>query len=209
LLSAAPLEEIRRTYRDTLQEDCRHLFDGYQVVDCGAKVVGVSSVGTHCFAVLFATGTRKRDYMVLQLKEATPSVFEGLAGPPWHGSQKRRTVVGQRLMQSFTDIFLGWGTDGRRHYYIRQLRDMKSQITPQTSRASELCDYAVLCGWAPARAHARSGDAAHIAGYLGKNDSFDEAIARFAASYADQNERDFKAFKAAVRAGLLPGETGV
>lgn len=209
LLSAAQLQEILRTYRESFQEDRRHLFDGYRVVDWAAKVVGVSSVGTRCFAVLLASGPRKRDHIVLQLKEATPSVFEGLAGPPWHGNQGRRTVVGQRLIQNFTDIFLGWGTDGHRDYYIRQLRDMKSHFTPQTSCASELRDYASLCGWVLARAHARSGDAAHIAGYLGKNESFDEAIAQFAKVYVVQNERDFKAFKTAVRAGRLPAETGV
>jgi hypothetical protein len=135
--------------------------------------------------------------------------LDGLATPAWNCNQGKRTVVGQRLIQGFTDIFLGWGTDGERDYYVRQLRDMKGQIEPSQSCAEELRDYAELCGWVLARAHARSGNAAQIAGYLGKSDEFEEAVGLFAAAYADQIELDYKQFKAAVRAGDLPAESGV
>ena len=121
VLSNEQLDHIRH-YRESLQEDRRHLFDGYEVVDYALKVVGVGSVGTRCFAVLFGS-SRRNDCIVLQIKESTPSVVEGLCGQPWKGNQGKRTVVGQRMIQGFSDIFLGWGGDGQRDYYVRQLRD--------------------------------------------------------------------------------------
>jgi hypothetical protein len=208
-LSRRELETILRSYRESLPDDRRQLFDRYTLVDWAAKVVGVASVGTRCFALLFASGAKRNDYVVLQMKEATPSVFEGLSGLTWPGNQGQRTVFGQRLIQGFTDIFLGWGTDGKRDYYIRQLWDMKGRAAPDEPGIDELRSYAALCGWTLARAHARSGNAAQIAGYLGKSDTFDEAIARFARAYSDQIEKDFDRFKKAVRAGDLPAETGV
>ena len=208
VLPREQLQCILRSYRKSLQEDRRHLFDGYEVLDHALKVVGVGSVGTRCFAVLLGS-SRTRDYIVLQIKEATPSVLEGLAGDSWRGNQGQRTVVGQRLIQGFSDIFLGWGTDGQRDYYVRQLRDMKGQLDPSKCSTEELCSYSELCGWVLARAHARSGNSAMISGYLGRGDSFERALSKFAERYADQNERDFDAFKAAVRAGHLPAESGV
>jgi uncharacterized protein (DUF2252 family) len=207
-LSEQELNRILQSYRRTLQDDRRHLFDGYKMVDFALKVVGVGSVGTRCFAVLFQSG-QKDDCIVLQIKEATPSVFERLAGTTWNGNQGQRTVVGQRLIQGFTDIFLGWGSDGKRDFYVRQLRDMKGQLSAESSSVGELEHYAGLCGWTLARAHARSGNAALIAGYLGKSDVFDQALGEFAVSYADQVEQDFDAFKAAVAAGRFPVERGV
>ena len=207
-LSEYGLDRILKSYRRTLQDDRRHLFDCYKMVDFALKVVGVGSVGTRCFAVLFRSG-HKNDCIVLQIKEATPSVFESLAGSTWNGNQGQRTVVGQRLIQGFTDIFLGWGSDGERDFYVRQLRDMKGQLGAESSSVGELELYAGLCGWTLARAHARSGNAALIAGYLGKSDVFDQALSDFAASYSDQVEQDFDAFKAAVDSGRIPVERGV
>jgi uncharacterized protein (DUF2252 family) len=207
-LSERGLDRILKSYRRSLQDDRRYLFDGYNLVDFALKVVGVGSVGTRCFAALFRSG-RKNDCIVLQIKEATPSVFEGLAKTNWNGNQGQRTVVGQRLIQGFTDIFLGWGSDGERDFYIRQLRDMKGQLSAQTSSVDELEHYAGLCGWTLARAHARSGNSAIIAGYLGRSDVFDKALADFAVSYADQVARDFDVFKAAVKVGRFPAERGI
>jgi uncharacterized protein (DUF2252 family) len=208
VLSKEQLDHILATYRKSLQEDRRHLFDRYEVVDYALKVVGVGSVGTRCFAVLFRS-SRRKDCIVLQIKESTPSVIEGLCGQPWTGNQGQRTVVGQRLIQGFSDIFLGWGGDGERDYYVRQLRDMKGQLDPSKSSTEELCSYAELCGWVLARAHARSGSASPISGYLGKSDAFDRAVGEFASLYADQTEKDFADFKAAVDCGNLPAEQGV
>jgi uncharacterized protein (DUF2252 family) len=208
LLSGQALDRILSTYRESLQEDRRHLFDGYQVVDYALKVVGIGSVGTRCFAVLFGS-SHKNDCLVLQVKEATPSVLEGLGGPAWYGNQGQRTVTGQRLIQGFSDIFLGWGSDGERDYYVRQLRDMKGQLSPTNASSDDIYAYARLCGWVLARAHARSGNASLISGYLGKSDVFDEAISQFAVLYADQNQQDFEVFESAVRSGRLPADRGI
>jgi uncharacterized protein (DUF2252 family) len=205
LLSDACLTRILESYRESLQEDRRRLFDSYRVVDHVLKVVGVGSVGTRCYAVLFGSD-HKNDCMILQLKEATPSVIEGLGGPTWSGNQGRRVVVGQRLIQGFSDIFLGWGSDGKRDYYVRQLRDMKGQLDPLGSSAGGLSHYAELCGWVLARAHARYGAACDISGYLGKSDVFDRAVAEFAILYADQNEHDFSLFRKAIKSGDLPAD---
>jgi uncharacterized protein (DUF2252 family) len=208
LLSEESLHRILASYRGSLQDDRRHLFDSYTVIDHVLNVVGVGSVATRCFAMLLRAGPQD-ECIVLQVKEATPSVLEGLAGPPWHANQGARAVEGQRLIQGFNDIFLGWGSDGQRDYYVRQLRDMKRQLTPAMSSVEELRDYGALCGWVLARAHARSGNALQLAGYLGKGEAFDDALATFALSYADQVERDYDSFQAAVRSGRLAAELGV
>jgi len=187
-------------YRASLPEHVRLLFDRFHLCDMAAKVVGVGSVGTVCLIALFMAGDE--DPLFLQIKEANASVLEPYAGKSLHGNHGQRVVVGQRLMQSASDIFLGWaqGSKGR-HFYVRQLRDMKISPLIESFDDENLKDYAIVCGWALARAHARSGDAAMISGYMGSSDKFDKAIGDFAADYADQAELDYQAFVQAVRQG--------
>ncbi len=170
---------------------CHKLFDHYRFEDYAFKVVGVGSVGTRCFVMLFMADSD--DPLLLQAKEARPSVLEPYAGKSKFDHHGQRIVVGQRLMQSASDMFLGWmtGIDGI-HYYIRQLRDMKFSIPLDAIDAPELARYADVCGWVLARAHAKGGDAAMISGYLGKSDAFDQALSKFALAYADQTEQDYK-----------------
>ncbi|HEV3119063.1 MAG TPA: DUF2252 domain-containing protein, partial [Gemmataceae bacterium] len=189
-------------YRATLQEDRRVLLDRYRLEDIAIKVVGVGSVGTRCAVMLLMAG--EYDPLVLQFKEAGPSVLEPYAGRSQYASHAQRVVCGQRLLQSASDLFLGWTSDDAgRHYYFRQLRDMKCVVNVDGLSASQLRDYAELCGWALARAHAKAGDPAPIAGYLGKSERFDNAVAAFALAYADQTERDQEAMVTAVRSGRL------
>jgi hypothetical protein len=154
----------------------------------------------------FEAGTD--DPLILQVKEARHSVLEPYAGKSAYRNQGQRVVVGQRLMQSASDIFLGWSRaeGGGFDFYVRQLRDMKGSISLESMTPHHLATYAEYCGWALARAHARSGDAAQLGGYLGKGDSFERAIADFAMAYADQNERDYEALRQAVRKGRLHAE---
>jgi uncharacterized protein (DUF2252 family) len=195
-----------KSYRSTLAPDREALFDRFHVADVAYKVVGVGSVGTRCFIALFCGD--QDDHLFLQVKEARPSVLEGLAGPCPFTNNGERVVAGQRLMQSASDIFLGWtrGLHGR-DFYVRQLRDMK--IAPNLAGCTPriLAAYGHLCGRALARAHAKAGDAAAISGYLGATDVFDEAIADYALAYADQVEKDYELFRAATRAGRFPVET--
>ena len=194
---------ILESYKRTLQEDRRHLLDRYRFVDAARKVVGVGSVGTRAYVVLLE-GRDRDDPLFLQVKEAGPSALEGHATASTHEHHGHRVVTGQRLMQAASDIFLGWfrGTEGR-DFYWRQLKDMKGSAKVETMSPDELLIYAELCGWALARAHARSGDRVQIAGYLGKSERFDVAIADFAQDYADQNERDHAALCAAVKSGRI------
>jgi uncharacterized protein (DUF2252 family) len=172
------------------------------------KVVGVGSVGSRAYVVLLE-GRDRDDPLFLQVKEAGASVLERYVPSSTYEHHGHRVVAGQRLMQAASDIFLGWfrGTGGR-DFYWRQLKDMKGSAKVETMSPDELVLYAGLCGWALARAHARSADRVQIAGYLGKSDSFDRAIADFAKGYADQTERDHAALCAAVRSGRLPAEAG-
>jgi uncharacterized protein (DUF2252 family) len=195
-------------YCQSLQEDRRGLVERYRFVDFALKVVGVGSVGTHCYIVLLDSSHRE-DPLFLQIKEAQASVLEPGTDRAVTCNHGFRVVRGQRLMQSASDIFLGWTCDGGRDYYVRQLRDMKGAADLEAMDATDLADYAGLCGWVLARAHARSGDPAALAGYLGKGDEFDEAIAAFAEAYADQTERDYDTFKAAVNAGKIAAVPGV
>ncbi|TXL81529.1 DUF2252 domain-containing protein [Vineibacter terrae] len=192
-----------KAYRDSLSSDRRALFDRWVLVDAAHKVVGVGSVGTRCLIALLMADAD--DPLFLQVKEARASVLEGFAGPsPW-ASNGERVVTGQRLMQAASDIFLGWARDGDgRDFYIRQLRDMKTaaDITRMNGRLLKL--YADLCGRCLARAHAKAGDAAAIAGYLGSGDAMGDAVSRYAVRYADQVERDHALFLRAVRGGRLP-----
>jgi uncharacterized protein (DUF2252 family) len=202
------LRRFFRGYYASLQDDRRALIERYRFVDFALKVVGVGSVGTRCFIVLF-DGSHSEDPLFLQVKEAQASVLESHLGPSRYHNHGHRVVNGQRLMQSASDIFLGWSREGGHDYYVRQLRDMKAAADLEAMSGGELIAYSGLCGWVLARAHARAGDAAQIAGYLGKSAAFDEALAAFASAYADQTEQDYETFKAAVRAGRLPVEKGV
>jgi uncharacterized protein (DUF2252 family) len=190
-------------YRATLSPDREVLFNRFRVVDVAYKVVGVGSVGTRCFIALFCGD--QDDYLFLQVKEARASVLEGLAGPSGFANNGERVVAGQRLIQSASDIFLGW-TRGMndRHFYVRQLRDMKIAPNLTGYTPGTLAAYGHLCGRALAQGHAKSGDAATITGYLGTTEVFDEAIADYALAYADQVENDYESFRAATRAGRFP-----
>jgi uncharacterized protein (DUF2252 family) len=189
-------------YRATLPDDRRVLLDRYRMVDFAVKVVGVGSVGTFCGVVLLMADDD--DPLFLQVKEARSSVLEPYLGKSDYSNEGQRVVVGQRLMQSASDIFLGW-TGGRRgrQFYYRQLRDMKFKFLVESFSKLSMLDYAALCGRTLARAHARSGDAAMVAGYLGKRDVFDRAIGDFALAYADQAERDHGSFMKAIRRGRI------
>ena len=190
------------SYHDSLPGHLRKLFDHYHFEDFAFKVVGVGSVGTRCFVVLFLA--ESNDPLLLQVKEARPSVLEAYAGKGRYEHRGQRVVVGQRLMQSASDMFLGWmsGADGT-HYYVRQLRDMKFSVPLEGIQSDQLARYADLCGWVLARAHAKGGDAALISGYLGKSDAFDQALGKFALAYADQNEQDYQSMVEAVGSGRV------
>ena len=194
--------EALTLYRDSLPEHVRVLFDRFQLCDVAIKVVGVGSVGTQCLVALFMAADN--DPLFLQIKEARASVLEPHAGPGLHANHGQRVVAGQRLMQGASDMFLGWttGSNGR-HYYFRQLRDVKISAIVEGWDADLLTTYGRLCARALARAHARSGDAALIAGYMGSSATFDDAICEFAVEYSDQNQRDYRAFVKAVREGRL------
>jgi uncharacterized protein (DUF2252 family) len=189
-------------YRRTLEEDRRVLLDHYEIEDVAIKVVGVGSVGTWCgIALLLAS---ENDPLFLQIKEARASVLEPYAGKSVFPNHGQRVVDGCRVMQSASDIFLGWTAGpGGRHFYLRQLRDVKVKILVETFGRSAMMEYAVVCGWALALSHARSGQPAALSGYLGKSDKFDQAIADFSLAYADQSEKDHKLLLKAVRDGRL------
>jgi uncharacterized protein (DUF2252 family) len=198
-----------RAYRATLQADRRHLLEKFELVDMARKVVGVGSVGTRAFIILLQ-GRDEQDPLFLQVKEATQSVLEDHLPKSRH-QPGSRVVHGQRMMQAASDIFLGWtkGLQEGRFLYWRQLRDMKGSADIESLPPFGLEYYARLCGWTLARAHARSGDPVAIAAYLGKNDKFDVAMTDFSERYADQNERDFEAFLAAIKAGRLEAVEGL
>ncbi|HUI04037.1 MAG TPA: DUF2252 domain-containing protein [Acidimicrobiales bacterium] len=219
---AAALADTLERYRASLEDDRRALLERFELVDVAAKVVGVGSVGTRCFVTLFMSDDREP--LFLQVKEARPSAVAPhvprlraharVAAQARRGATQarrsggRRVVGGQRLMQAASDIFLGWVTTDGTDYYLRQLRDMKGSVDPGRLQARDLADYAELCGWALARAHARSGAAASIAGYAGSGTVLDEAVARFALSYADQTERDHAALVRAARDGRIVATPG-
>jgi uncharacterized protein (DUF2252 family) len=206
------IKKLLASYRRTLGHQ-GHPLEEFRYVDAARKVVGVGSVGTRCYILLF-TGRDNDDPLFLQVKEAQASVLEPYAGAskfPHHG---QRVVIGQRLMQAATDIFLGWqrikGLDGvTRDYYVRQFHDWKGSADVERLPMPGAAQYARFCGATLARAHARWGDRIAIASYLGQGDLFDRAIAQFSAAYADQNERDYAAFAAAVNSGRLIAQTGV
>ena len=204
------IREQFRAYRATLQDDRRRLLERFQVVDAARKVVGVGSVGTRAFIVLLQ-GRDAQDPLFLQVKEATASVLEPYVGKSRYRQHGERVVQGQRMMQAASDIYLGWtkGVDVRRHFYWRQLRDMKGSALVEVMAPPALTFYAGICGWTLARAHARSGDPIAIAEYLGSSDAFDRSITDFSQRYADQNEQDYQDFLKAVKSGRLDAVEGV
>ena len=206
------LHEQFRAYRATLQDDRRRLLERFQIVDMARKVVGVGSVGTRDYIVLLQ-GRDPLDPLFLQVKQATASVLEAGLRRSRYRQHGERVVQGQRMMQAASDIYLGWtkgiGPDLRRHFYWRQLRDMKGSIEIDKLNPVGLTLYARICGWTLARAHARSGDPVAIATYLGGSDAFDQSITGFCERYADQNERDHAEFVQAIRSGRLEAVEGV
>lgn len=220
---AEVVQGVLAKYPASLENDRRSLLERFEVVDLASKVVGVGSVGTRCFVALLMSDVG--DPLFLQVKEARTSAVSpyvarrpartaagrgrrvALAESPRSGG--RRVVGGQRLMQAASDIFLGWATSGDTDFYVRQLRDMKGTVDTASLGPRGLVGYAKLCGWALARAHARSGAAAEIAGYAGNGGVLDDAITRFAMAYADQNERDYALLVEAVRTGRITAIPGV
>lgn len=197
-------------YKATLADDRRVLIDRYEMVDLARKVVGVGSVGTRCLIVLLQ-GRDVDDPLFLQIKEAGPSVLEPYLGRSRFTHGGHRVVAGQRFMQAASDIFLGWmtGKPAGRHFYWRQLRDMKGSIDTEILRPAGMEILATMCGWTLARGHARSGPRVAIASYLGAGDRFDQAIADFAKVYADQAERDYAIVLKAIANGKIEVEAGV
>ena len=195
-------------YFHSLPDDRKVLLARYRILDVARKVVGVGSVGTRCWVILMQ-GNEIDDPLFLQVKQAEASVLAPYANASGYANNGQRVVVGQRIIQGAPDILLGWGEVDGHHFYVRQLRDMKggAELDPKTTPVETLPEYTALCGWALALAHAKSGDPAMLAGYLGKSGVMDEAIARFAVAYADQTERDHAALAAAARQGRIPVAT--
>lgn len=206
------LHAILHIYRGTLQGDHRHLLEGFRYTDAARKVVGVGSVGTRAWIVLLI-GNDDHDPLFLQAKEATASVLEPFLGKSAYTSHGQRVVEGQRLMQSASDVMLGWvrasGFDGvERDFFVRQLWDGKGSAIVEAMNPTAMTGYARMCGWTLARAHARSGDPVAIASYLGSGDRFERAVSTFAEAYADQNERDYAALRRAVDEGRIVAQQG-
>jgi uncharacterized protein (DUF2252 family) len=201
------LHDTFEIYRKTLPYERRVLVDRYRFEDIAIKVVGVGSVGTLCGILLMMA--EENDPLILQIKQANASVLEPYAGESEFKHHGERVVVGQRLMQSASDMLLGWTTGtgkAHRHFYLRQLRDMKFSVDVEMAPPIQVSRYAEICGWTLARAHARSGDAAMLSGYIGKTDVFDRAIGTFARLYADQTERDYKVFTEAIKSGEITAD---
>jgi uncharacterized protein (DUF2252 family) len=197
------------SYRASLLHDRQVLFDRYQLVDWALKVVGVGSVGLVAVVVLLDEGADE-DPVFLQVKQAEASVLERFLGPSTFSTSGERVVAGQRVLQATTDVMLGWlvGPAGRQ-FYLRQLQDQKGSAVIEAMTADDLVAWGRLCGWALARGHAKSGDPAAIAGYLGDDSAIDHAFADFAAAYADQNEKDHQALVDAIASGRVAAESGV
>jgi uncharacterized protein (DUF2252 family) len=200
------IEHLLAEYRLTLQEDRQRLFDRFTTVDVVRQVVGVGSVGMRVYLVLLE-GRTGADPLFLQVKQAGPAVYEAHIQPSRHGSHGARVISGKRLVQSATDIFVGWGSLHGRDYYVRQFRDMK--IIPSTDLiAPRLTEFAIACGEALARAHARTGDPVAIDGYIGKGPRFTAAMTEFASRYADQNQRDHAQLVSAIATGAVESRPG-
>ena len=195
-------------FRSTLTDDRKHVLDQFHIVDIALKVVGVGSVGTRCMIVLFV-GKDDGDPLFLQIKEATDAVVEDYLPKSTYPLHGQRVVEGQRLMQAYGDIFLGWSVKSSGHqYYWRQFHDMKGSADVAGMNPRRMNTYAKICGAALAHAHARSGDSIAIAGYLGSGDTFERAVTKFAFAYADQNQQDYETFKTAIATGQIEAEDG-
>jgi uncharacterized protein (DUF2252 family) len=204
----ANVEDSLVRYRQSINDDLKLLLDRYHIADVAVKVVGVGSVGTRCMIVLFE-GNDDADPLFLQIKEATDSVLEDHLPKSVYPQHGKRVVEGQHLMQTTSDIFLGWtGSIGGHQYYWRQLYDMKGSADVSRMSAKQLRSYASLCGWTLAHAHARSGDPIEISGYIGSGTVFPDALTAFAFAYADQNENDFKRFTNAIKTGRITAKEG-
>jgi uncharacterized protein (DUF2252 family) len=208
------LHQLLRDYRESLAIDRRVLLEQFDLTDLARKVVGVGSVGTRAWIALLL-GRDGEDPLFLQMKEAEASVLEEVLGPSEFSNHGQRVVVGQRLMQATSDIFLGWlhvdsPLDGKpRDFYGRQLKDWKGSAEIEQMIPKAMATYGTLCGWTLARAHARSGDRIAIAAYLGNGTSFDRAVVEFSKAYAEQNDRDYQALGAAVDSGSIAAQTGL
>ncbi len=202
------VRDMFERYRRSLPEERRVILDRYHIVDIARKVVGIGSVGTRCAVALLMAGAK--DPLFLQFKQANSSVLAPYAGKSRYENQGERVVTGQRMLQSVSDIFLGWARDDEgRDYYFRQLRDMRMKIDFTQMSRQDWLEYVEICGWTLARAHARTGDPARIAGYLGKNAAMDRAVGSFAVAYADQAERDHAQLVKAIRAGKIQARLGL
>jgi uncharacterized protein (DUF2252 family) len=208
------LRKLIRVYRVSLDHDRRQLLEQFQLADFARKVVGVGSVGTRAWIALMF-GRDGNDPLFLQMKEAEESVLEEHLGKSQYKNHGQRVVVGQRLMQATSDIFLGWihvkeGMDGvARDFYGRQLKDWKGSAEIEQMVPSGMAAYGRVCGWTLARAHARSGDRVAVASYLGGSNAFDRAILDFSKAYADQNNADYAALAEAVKSGRIVAQTGL
>jgi uncharacterized protein (DUF2252 family) len=204
------VESAWSQYLESLPDERRFLLQRYKIVDGALRVGGVGSVGTRC-EILLLEGEAEDDALILQLKEAGPSVLESYLTTRRYKNHAERVVTGQRLMQAVSDIFLGWHTSTftDRNFYWRQLKDMKGSAEVSEMDYDSLRTYLGVCAVCLARAHARTGDEASISSYIGKNDSFPQAIGEFAVAYTDQTERDYQALVEAVESGRVPAETGV
>jgi hypothetical protein len=198
------VRDVIAGYRATLPSAYQSLFERYELRDAAIKVVGIGSVGTYCWVLLFMAG--EGDPLFLQVKEARPSVLEAYAGKSAFPNHGQRVVDGYRRMQPASDMFLGWSRGRSRDFFVRQLRDIKVSVRVETFDETLMDLYAALCGRALALSHARSGASAMLAGYMGKSDVFDEAIADFSIAYADQNEKDHAALERAVRKGTVKAQ---
>jgi uncharacterized protein (DUF2252 family) len=202
------ITEMFHRYLRTLPEERRVLLQRYRIMDIARKVIGVGSVGTRCAEMLLMAS--EHDPLFLQFKEALPSVLEPYAGKSKYSNHGERVVTGQRMLQAASDVFLGWTRDDdNRNYYFRQLRDMKMKIDITTMTQGDFIEYVQLCGWSLARGHARTGDPAKIAGYMGKNGTFEDAIEKFAVAYANQTERDYAKLVKAIRTHRIRARTDV
>ena len=202
-------KEMVKEYLWSLRDELRTIVMRYRAEDVAQKVVGVGSVGTRCAVVLALGGAEGNDPLFIQIKEASASVLEPYVGASPYPNHGQRVVIGQRMMQAQSDIFLGWSTFDDRHYYGRQLRDMKFSVDVEEMEPVRFTAYVQVCGATLARAHARTSDPAQISGYLGNNDTFDQAIADFAEVYASQAERDHAALLAAIKDGRVQAQVGV
>ncbi len=209
-LSAEVVERAWYQYQDSLPDERRYLLQRFHVIDAALRVGGIGSVGTRCSIVLLKGGTED-DALILQLKEAGPSVLEAYLKQRKYPGQSRRVVTAQRLMQATSDIFLGWHSSkiSGLDYYWRQLKDMKGLADVASLDEAGLEAYLRVCSWCLARAHARTGNEIQIRGYLGRKNTFAKAIGKFALAYADRTEQDHEALVKAVKSGSIVAETGV